>query len=169
MKNLFSKVWNYFNRKNIEIEKLQEANKALDQENFRLTNSYNVEWDISTYREKRIVKLEKEKKDLQYVINESKRKVMETKSLMDEKIKDLVLQIQVPTESISLLHLFRTELRQGYDSSWVAILNTPNGLEVLYLTCRDGESTGGLTKEIGKCQTIDRIRALDQREHIWYD
>ncbi|MFC5591665.1 hypothetical protein ACFPRA_22525 [Sporosarcina soli] len=91
------------------------------------------------------------------------------KKFMDEKIVDLVLQIRVPTESITLLHLFRTELRLGYDSSWTAVLNTPDGVKVLYLTCRDGESTGGLTKKIEKCQTVNDVKALDQREHIWYD
>lgn len=75
----------------------------------------------------------------------------------------------MPAESISLLHLFRTEFRQGYDSSWTVILMTLNGIEVNYLTCRDAEYIDGLASKIESCKTVSDVKALNQKKHIWYD
>lgn len=155
-----------FNRRHLENDRIRKKDKGLYQDDFWLTNFYEK---ILGKSEARNIGITSWKTGLLNEIHELRMTVIETQGIWDKKNQELEFQIRMPAESISLLHLFRTEFRQGYDSSWTVILMTLNGIEVLYLTCRDAEYTDGLAKKIEYCQTVSDVKALDQKKHIWYD
>lgn len=160
------KTFNMLNRRHLENERLRKKNKGIGQDDFWLTKLYDK---ILGKSESRNIGITSWKTGLLNEVYESRKAVIEGQGILDKKNKELVLQICMPVESISLLHLFRTEFRQGYDSSWTVILMTPNGIEVLYLTCGDEEYTDGLAKKIENCRMVTDVKALDQRKYIWYD
>ena len=160
------KIFNIFNRRHLENERLRKKDSGTGQDDFWLTNLYDKvlgkseSWNIG---------ITSWKTGLLNEIYELRKTVIETQGIWDKKNQELEIKIRMPAESISLLHLFRTEFRQGYDSSWTVILMTLNGIEVLYLTCGDEEYTDGLAKKIEYCQMVSDVKALDQKKLIWYD
>ena len=71
--------------------------------------------------------------------------------------------------NFQILNAERIAVRQFYDSKWLIHFHDGGEQKSIQITCDDMEEKNSLMIRLQECTSVDEIRALDQRNSIYYD
>jgi hypothetical protein len=120
-----------------------------------MVNRIKEYWIVLTGNMKREIKMLKEELHL--------------KNASLDMLKAYLDNPEPTNEGIQLLYLEKKKVRPFYDSNWMVVLNTTDGLAKVDLVRRDDQSRECLSKSITACRSVGEVKGLDERDRIYYD